>query len=93
MALISAGWALYATAVLVVGISRNLQAWRWLALGLLGITVLKVFLVDMAEVRQIWRVLSFLVLGALLMACSYAYTRVERKRRLEDKPAEKGVSP
>jgi uncharacterized membrane protein len=93
MALISAGWALYATAVLVIGISRNLPAWRWLALGLLGVTLLKVLCVDMAEVRQIWRVLSFLVLGALLMACSYAYTRLERRKKLEEKPAGKEITP
>jgi uncharacterized membrane protein len=88
MALISAAWAIYATVVLGIGISRNLPVWRWLALALLGVTLVKVFLVDMAEVRQIWRVLSFLVLGALLMACSYAYTRRERRRELEGKPPE-----
>lgn len=89
MALISAGWAVYATVVLTLGISRNLPAWRWLALSLLGVTLVKVFLVDMAEVRQIWRVLSFLILGALLMACSYAYARRERERKLEGNASEK----
>jgi uncharacterized membrane protein len=95
MALISAAWAIYATVVLGIGISRNLPAWRWLALTLLGVTLVKVVLFDMAEVRQIWRVLSFLVLGALLMACSYAYSRRERKRRLEGNPPEtrQEVSP
>ncbi len=79
MALISVAWALFATALLAAGISRNLPAWRWFALGLLGLTLLKVVFLDMAEVRQIWRVLSFLALGALLMACSYAYSRRERR--------------
>ncbi len=82
MALISAAWAAYATFVLCIGIARNMPAWRWLALGLLGLTLLKVFLLDMAEVRQIWRVLSFMVLGVLLMACSYAYSRHERQKRM-----------
>jgi uncharacterized membrane protein len=94
MALISAGWAAYASAVLGIGISRNLKTWRLVALALLGVTILKVFLVDMAAVRQIWRVLSFLVLGTLLMACSYAYSRHERKKnRGDDSSArEMGVS-
>jgi len=91
MALISAAWAVYATVVLVIGISRNLASWRWLALALLGVTLLKVFVADMAEVRQMWRVLSFLVLGALLMACSYAYSRHERRRNSEEKPSETGL--
>ncbi len=81
MALISAAWAIYATALLGAGIARNLQAWRWLALGLLGAALLKVIFLDMAEVRQIWRVVSFMVLGALLMVCSYAYSRNERMKR------------
>ncbi len=89
MALISACWGIYATAVLAIGISRDFPAWRWLALLLLGVTLVKVFFVDMAEVQQIWRVLSFLVLGALLMACSYAYTRREHRRKSEAKPPEK----
>jgi uncharacterized membrane protein len=86
MALISAAWSTYATAVLSVGISRDLQSWRWLGLGLLGATLLKVFFIDMAEVRQIWRVLSFVVLGALLMACSYVYSRHGSRKRLTGQP-------
>jgi uncharacterized membrane protein len=82
MALISVAWALYATVLLGVGISRNLQHWRWLALGILGVTLSKVVFLDMAEARQIWRVLSFMGLGALLMICSYAYSRRERMKRI-----------
>jgi uncharacterized membrane protein len=81
MALISVAWAGYATALLGVGISRNLRAWRWFALSLLGVTLIKVVFLDMAEIRQIWRVISFMVLGALLMICSYAYSRHERMKR------------
>jgi uncharacterized membrane protein len=87
MALISVAWALYATVLLVIGIARNLQSWRWLALGLLGVTLLKVLFLDMAEVRQLWRVLSFLALGALLMICSYVYSRHERMKRTGAMPA------
>ncbi len=90
MALISAAWAVYATALLGAGIARNIQPWRWLALSLLGAALLKVLLLDMAEVRQIWRVVSFMVLGALLMVCSYAYSRNERLRRLARKVPEAG---
>jgi uncharacterized membrane protein len=94
MALISTAWAGYATALLGIGMSRDLRSWRWMALLLLAATLLKVFFVDMAEVRQIWRVLSFMVLGALLMACSYAYSRRERKRRpVEESSATHEVTP
>ncbi len=80
MALISVAWAVYATGTFWLGLKRSLSAWRWFAMALLLATVLKVFLVDMAEVRQIWRVLSFVVLGALLMGCSFIYVRHEKHR-------------
>ncbi len=84
LALISVAWAVYATVLLGTGIARNIPAWRWFALSLLGITLMKVLFLDMAEVRQIWRVLSFMALGALLMICSYAYSRHERLKRAAD---------
>jgi uncharacterized membrane protein len=88
VALISVAWAAYATVLLAIGISRNLRPWRWFALGLLGVTLIKVVFIDMAEVRQIWRVISFMALGALLMICSYAYSRHERmKRNIANAPA------
>jgi uncharacterized membrane protein len=86
MALISVAWASYATILLWIGISRNLKSWRWLALCLLGATLVKVLFLDMAEVRQIWRVLSFMGLGALLMICSYAYSRRERMKQTVNIP-------
>jgi uncharacterized membrane protein len=82
IALISVAWAVYATFLLGIGVSRNLRPWRWFALALLGVTLIKVLFIDMAEVRQIWRVLSFMALGALLMICSYVYSRNERMKRI-----------
>lgn len=80
MAVVSVAWAAYGTATFWLGLQRGLGAWRWFAMSLLLLTVLKVFLVDMAEVRQIWRVLSFVVLGALLMGCSFIYVRHEKRK-------------
>jgi uncharacterized membrane protein len=80
MALVSVAWAIYGTATFSIGLQRGLSAWRWFAMALLLATILKVFLVDMAEVRQIWRVLSFVVLGGLLMGCSFLYVRHEKRK-------------
>ena len=48
---------------------------RYAALALLGLTVLKVFLVDLAAVRTVYRVLSFLVLGVVLLGVSLLYQK------------------
>ncbi len=80
LAMVSVGWAVYATVTFWIGIQRGRAVWRWFAMGLLLATLLKVFLVDMAEARQLWRVVSFLVLGTLLMGCSYIYARHEKRK-------------
>jgi uncharacterized membrane protein len=82
-ALVSVAWTLYAFVVLSLGVWRARPAWRWFSLGLLGLTLAKVFLVDASRVEQIWRVLSFAVLGTLLMGCSYVYARHERRKKSE----------
>jgi uncharacterized membrane protein len=46
---------------------------RWQALVLLAATIGKVFLVDISELSQGLRILSFLGLGALLLGVSYVY--------------------
>jgi uncharacterized membrane protein len=39
------------------------------------ITIVKVFAIDLAELRQIYRVLSVLGLGVMLLVTSYLYHR------------------
>jgi uncharacterized membrane protein len=53
-----------------------------MALGLLGVTIIKVFLVDMASLRTIYRIISFIVLGGVLLAVSFLYQRY--RQRLEE---------
>jgi uncharacterized membrane protein len=48
---------------------------RYGALALLGLTVLKVFLVDLSAVRTAYRILSFLILGVVLLLVSFAYQK------------------
>jgi uncharacterized membrane protein len=52
---------------------------RIVALLLFGATVLKVFLVDMANVETAYRILSFVVLGLLLIGASYLYHRFRHR--------------
>jgi uncharacterized membrane protein len=45
-------------------------------LVLLGIAVVKVFLYDLAALESIYRVVSFIALGLLLLVGAFAYQRV-----------------
>lgn len=68
-------WTLYAAAALAWGFLRSNQAVRYAALALFGLTVFKVFAVDLGAVRTAYRILSFLVLGVVLLLVSLAYQR------------------
>ncbi|MBM3522243.1 MAG: DUF2339 domain-containing protein [Alphaproteobacteria bacterium] len=71
----SAVWLLYGIVLLVGGIRWSLASLRYAALGVVGITILKVFLYDMAALAGILRVLSFLGLGVSLLALAWVYQR------------------
>jgi uncharacterized membrane protein len=68
-------WAIYAGVALAWGFARDNRAVRYAALALLGLTVFKVFAVDFAEVKTAYRILSFVVLGVVLLLVSVAYQK------------------
>jgi Predicted membrane protein (DUF2339) len=77
-------WAIYAGIALAWGFVRSNPVVRYAALALLGLTVFKVFAVDFADVKTAYRILSFVVLGVVLLLVSFAY----QKRRSVSPPAE-----
>ena len=69
-------WFMVFGAILLgMGFWRRSAFLRWQALVLLAATIIKVFLYDMSELSQGYRILSFLGLGALLFAVSFVYQR------------------
>ena len=66
----------YGAALLVTGFVRNTLSMRLEALALLAIAVLKAFVTDMSALDPAIRIVSFLALGAVLLAISYWYLRV-----------------
>jgi uncharacterized membrane protein len=69
-------WAVYATVILALGFRLRLARLRWVALGLYVVTVVKVFLVDMAGLDQIYRIVAFFVLAIFLGLAAWAYQRI-----------------
>jgi hypothetical protein len=74
--LVSALWGFAGLCALLAGLRRDRHELRIGALALLFATIAKVFLYDLAALGSVYRVLSFLALGALLLAASYAYQRL-----------------
>jgi hypothetical protein len=84
----SIAWALYAIALLALGVWRRSSALRWVSLGMLVVTIGKVFLYDLGELKDLYRVVSLLGLAISLLAVSLAYQRfVFRRSSQPEKPA------
>ena len=71
--LVSILWSVLGLAALVVGLRRRLPAVRAGGLVLLLAAVAKVFIYDLSTLTSLYRVISFVVLGLLLLAGSFAY--------------------
>ncbi len=77
-------WTLYATGLMLWGVRSGSAAVRWLGLALFSVVVVKVFLYDLSFLERIYRIVSFAVLGVLLVVVSFFYQQkvtAEREER------------
>jgi len=91
----SALWMAYGAMLMIVGFLRRSPFIRWQALILIAITIIKVFAYDVSQLDKGYRIVSFMVLGALLLAISFVYQRDWLKlsaRRREEQHAEASSS-
>jgi len=72
---ISLVWTVFATGMLLGGIVKHHRPIRLFALGLFGLTALKVFLFDLSFLDTSYRTLSFGGLGLALIGISWLYNR------------------
>ncbi len=71
----SALWMAYGGVLMAIGFWRSSAFVRWQALVLIAMTSVKVFVYDTSQLDRIYRIMSFIVLGVLLLAISFAYQR------------------
>jgi uncharacterized membrane protein len=71
----SIAWALFALGLLVIGILRKIPAARYSAIGLLSVTLLKLFFHDLARLGQLYRIGAFIGVAVIAMLASFAYQR------------------
>jgi uncharacterized membrane protein len=72
---LSAWWSIYAGCVLAAGFKLRESLLRWTALAIFAATVGKAFLVDLAGLDQLYRIVAFFILAVLLGAAAWAYQR------------------
>jgi uncharacterized membrane protein len=83
---LSLAWALYALLLLGIGFTRDSEGLRWTSLAFLILTIGKVFLHDLGELEDLYRVASLVGLAFSLMLVSLAYQRFvfSKRPRKED---------
>lgn len=76
---LSVFWSVAGIIMLAIGFARRINALRYLALGLFGLTLVKVLLVDLSNLKMAYRIISFIVLGVLLLFASFLYQKLSSR--------------
>lgn len=74
-------WTAYASALILLGVKRQSALLRWQALVLFGLVVVKVFVYDSSYLERFYRIISFLILGVVLLIVSFLYQRKIARER------------
>ncbi len=69
------GWALYAFALLIIGLWKHARGPRYAALALLGVTLLKLFFHDLARLDQLYRIAALVGVAVIAILASFLYQR------------------
>ena len=75
---VSIAWGVYTIFLLILGMRLNLNDLRTVAMGTLLLVVGKLFLVDLAKLETIWRILLFLGFGGLFLVISYYFPALKK---------------
>ena len=77
----SIAWLAFGVALLGIGIAFNSQRARLASAVVIALTILKAFLIDMSTLTGVYRALSFMCLGLVLVAIGWLYQRILFRRQ------------
>jgi len=83
----SIAWLAFGVVLLGIGILVNSQRARLASAAIIALTIVKAFLIDMSTLTGIYRALSFICLGLVLVAIGWLYQRILFRRRPALPPA------
>jgi len=77
----SIAWLAFGVILLGIGIVFNSQRARFASAAVIALTILKAFLIDMSTLTGVYRALSFMCLGLVLVAIGWLYQRILFRRQ------------
>lgn len=71
----SIAWALFALGLIIAGMKMKLRGARYAGVGLLIVTLIKLFLHDLRDLSELYRIGAFVSVAIILIAASFIYQR------------------
>ena len=71
----SIAWALFGLGCLVLGFWNRQRSSRYAGLGLLAVTLLKLFFHDLAQVQSVYRIVVLIAVALIVLVASFLYQR------------------
>jgi len=71
--------AMYGLALVGQGMARSFRLHRVLGLGLFALVIVKLYFFDIWQLDRVYRILAFVVLGGMLLAGSFLYSRYRHR--------------
>ena len=78
----SIAWLAFGVTLLGIGILFNSQRARLASAAVIALTILKAFMIDMSTLTGVYRALSFMCLGLVLVAIGWLYQRILFRRQV-----------
>lgn len=78
----SIGWLAFGVVLLGIGITVNSERARLASAAVIALTILKAFAIDMSTLTGVYRALSFMCLGIVLVAIGWLYQRILFRRQV-----------
>jgi uncharacterized membrane protein len=76
---------LYALTLVILGIMKNQKSQRISGMILMGLTLVKIFFYDLANMSNISKTVVLIIMGMILLAASFMYNRYLEKMKNEEK--------
>lgn len=76
---LTAGWAVLALALFIVGMALRERVYRWLGLGVLASALGRVVIFDVWKLETIYCIFCFFALGIVLLVLGFIYNKYQEK--------------
>jgi uncharacterized membrane protein len=77
----TASWSVLALALFGCGIAVRERMYRWVGLAVLACALARVTLIDVWKLEMVFRVLSFMAIGTVLLVLGFIYNKYQEKIR------------